>query len=179
MNTSSRFAIAVHALTAMALCEDEWVASKSLAESINSNASFIRRVLGNLRRVGLIDSQPGPCGGLSLARPPDRITLLEIYEAVEEEALFALHNRPPNPECPVGAQIVPTLERFFERAECAMKRELEGVTLGQIMASVAQQEPSRPRCLTIPTPATPLELPLPGACAGTTRCGERAAGEDG
>ncbi len=36
-----------------------------------------------LGRAGLVQSERGPHGGFTLARPPERVTLREVYEAIE------------------------------------------------------------------------------------------------
>lgn len=132
----SRFAVAIHALTALAVSGELSVTSEQIAESVNTNASFIRKVLGDLRRVGLIASQGGVNGGLRLARRPDDITLQTVYEAIEDSGLFALHTKPPNPNCPVGGHIKPVLQQHFETAERAMIASLHGVTLSDVVRGV-------------------------------------------
>lgn len=132
----SRFTVAIHALTALAVSGEQSVTSEQIAESVNTNASFIRKVLGDLRRVGLITSQGGVKGGLRLALRPDHITLQAVYEAIEDTPLFALHAKPPNPECPVGGYIEPVLQQHFGTAERAMIASLRGVTLADVVRDV-------------------------------------------
>lgn len=132
----SRFAVAIHALTALAVSGEQSVTSEQIAESVNTNASFIRKVLGDLRRVGLISSQGGVKGGLRLALRPEQITLQTVYEAIEEAPLFALHTKPPNPECPVGGHIEPVLQQHFGAAERAMITSLRGITLTDVVGDV-------------------------------------------
>lgn len=141
----SRFAVAIHALTALAVSGEQRVTSEQIAESVNTNASFIRKVLGDLRRVGLITSQGGVKGGLRLALRPEHITLQTVYEAIEDAPLFALHTKPPNAECPVGSHIEPVLQQHFGVAERAMIESLRGVTLADVEREVlAQNGASRP-----------------------------------
>lgn len=44
---------------------------------------FLRQVLQELGRAGLVKSQLGRTGGYSLVRDPDTITLLDVIEALE------------------------------------------------------------------------------------------------
>ena len=90
---NSRFAIAVHVLTFLALAGDEPTTSEYIAGSVNTNPVVIRRILSALRQAGLVTAQPGIGGGSSLARPAAEITLADVYRATEERDLFALHPR--------------------------------------------------------------------------------------
>jgi len=45
--------------------------------------SFLRKILNSLSKAGLISSVRGSGGGISLARPASKITLLDIFEAIE------------------------------------------------------------------------------------------------
>lgn len=71
---------------------------------------FVRKLLQQLARAGLADSQRGRCGGYLLARPPDRITVRETLEAFETLAPVPCldpANLPvavsPRPVSPIGS----------------------------------------------------------------------------
>jgi len=107
-----------------------------IAGSVNTNPVFIRRILGMLSRAGMVTSQPGVGGGWRLRHDPAHITLLEVYRAVDEGHLIALHHRPPNPDCLVGRNIQHTLETYFGEAERAFEHVLAQQTIGQVLQSV-------------------------------------------
>lgn len=44
---------------------------------------FLRKIVARLCRAGLIKSHRGVHGGISLSRPPEKITLLEVVEEIE------------------------------------------------------------------------------------------------
>jgi Rrf2 family protein len=129
---NTQFAIAIHALTLLALAEGAQETSTEMASSVNTNPAFLRRVLGDLSRAGLVESQPGARGGWRLRRAPEAITLREIFRAVDERHLLAMHHH-PNPDCPVGAVIQTTLETYFGEAEAAFEQTLAGRTLAQVV----------------------------------------------
>src|SRR5437763_13957245 len=110
---SSRFAVAVHALTLLG-SEDGPLTSEFIAGSVNTNPVVIRRVLAALRTAKLVASKGGASGGWRLTRAPSAITLRDVYRAVEGPSLFALPEQPPNPACPVGSTIQAALTREFE-----------------------------------------------------------------
>ncbi len=45
--------------------------------------NYLRRLLIELKRGGLVVSQKGPSGGYMLARPPARITMADVVEIIE------------------------------------------------------------------------------------------------
>lgn len=136
---SSRMAVAVHVLAYMAWKPDEAASSERIAGSVNTNPVVVRRIVGQLRNAGLVTVQPGAGGGAFLARAPEKISLLDVYRAVEREALFSLHPQSPCRECSVGANIQQILQGVFGRAEQAMEEELRGVTVGDVFADVVSR----------------------------------------
>jgi len=131
--TSSRFAVAVHILALHACKGDEPLTSEFIAGSVNTNPVVVRRLLGRLRRAGLVTVKPGPGGGSRLSLPPGRQTLAQVYRAVEDEGLLAMHRHGPNPRCPVGAHIGEALAGIFEAAEGRFVKALEKQTLADVL----------------------------------------------
>jgi DNA-binding IscR family transcriptional regulator len=74
-----------------------------------------------------------------LAKGPKKISLLEVYRAVEEPGLIPLHRAAPNRDCPVGGHIQPALLKVAAEAETAFHAALEKVTLKQIAREIAAQ----------------------------------------
>ncbi len=130
MTASSRFPAATHILTALHWNEGQLLSSEQLAATVNTNPVVIRRVLGMLRKAGLVTTLSGAHGGSKLARSPQQITLLAVYQAVEDTSLFRLHC--PSPACPLGGVIETILAPIYGEAEQAMEQVLAGVTLAQV-----------------------------------------------
>ena len=134
MSTSSRFAVAVHVLTLMARADEEPLKSEQVAESVNTNAVVIRRMLCELAESNLVVSQTGSAGGSKLARLPEQITLLDIYQAVETRGVFSLHRHPPNPDCPVGVNIGSVLNDVLDEVDSAVDGVLANMTLKDVVS---------------------------------------------
>lgn len=144
MPTSTRFAVAVHTLTAVALHEGRPVTSEELAASVRTNPSLIRRLLSMLAEAQLTTAQLGAGGGALLARPAGQITLLAVYRAVEESELFTVHRTPPDQMCPIGCNILPVLAQTTCRAQQALEAELERVTIADVVHDVVERYECRP-----------------------------------
>jgi Rrf2 family protein len=138
MIPNSRFTVGIHILTALAYNCDKPLTSEVIATSVTTNPVVIRRVLGDLRRAGLVLSQPGNRGGWRLTREPDQITLRDAYNAVQQGPLFAPPPRAPNPQCPIGKTICIALSGFFAEAEDAMKNRLAERTLADVLMHVQE-----------------------------------------
>jgi len=60
---------------------------EELAEIEAVPANYLVQILSELRNGGLITSRRGKQGGYALARPPEKITLLDIAKVIEGELL--------------------------------------------------------------------------------------------
>ena len=112
--------------------------SLRVAKSVNTNPVVVRRITGQLARAGLVTVKRGP-GGAVLRRPADNITLCDVWHAVNPDRskpLLPLHPG-PDPECPVGSKVHRVLTPVFRTAESAMDQALDGVTLGELVSSLA------------------------------------------
>ena len=136
MQISSRFTIAIHILICVELYgKDEPATSESLAGSIGAHPVVIRRILGQLRRAGLITVARGREGGAHIARPLADITLADVFRAVEsiaDDTLFSFHEN-PNPACPVGRSIHNILDGHLAAIQRAMEREMQQTTLADVI----------------------------------------------
>lgn len=135
MARSCKFAVAVH-ITALLALEEHACVSEWIAGSVNTNPVVVRRILSALAKAGLVTSTRGSNGGSALAKSPERITLLDIQRAVEDEEPPPLHHQPPNPACPVGRNIQSVLVRVMDRAEAAREAVLATTTLADIAGAL-------------------------------------------
>lgn len=109
---------------------DQCFSSELIAKSLGTNAVVVRRVLGMLQQAGFVTSYAGSQGGSMLAVEPESITLKDIYEAVEGESVFHMHE--PHPKCPVARSVVEQVEGLLEGAEDKMKADLARTKLSAI-----------------------------------------------
>ncbi|GMK38022.1 hypothetical protein PCCS19_10760 [Paenibacillus sp. CCS19] len=76
------FGLAVQAMVVLAI-NGQSCPSCVLAERLHSEATLLRRIMGQLARAGLIETREGRDGGYRLLRQPETITLAEIYTALQ------------------------------------------------------------------------------------------------
>lgn len=138
MQYSTRLPVAVHILLAIAVFGGEHkTTSNFLAGSVGVNPVVIRNTLGKLKAAGIVTVKAGE-GGASLAREPETITLLDVFEAVEENAVLFHFHENPNPGCPVGRNVHTVLDKQLIAADQAMRERLRSVTLRELIDDTAE-----------------------------------------
>lgn len=135
----AKFSTAIHLLI-MVSEADAPMSSEQIAHSVGTNASYVRKVAARLNRAGIIAGRRG-VSGFSLVKTPERISLLEIYRAVEQTEnvhVFDVHQNPSD-ECIVGRNIRPVLNGMFRHEEQVLERELAGTTLADCIAQMRKR----------------------------------------
>jgi Rrf2 family protein len=137
MANNHQFSIAVHLLAGLACgCHRQGVTSATLAMSVNTSPSFVRRTLARLSKAGLVETATGKAGSCWLARDPKDISLLDIYQAVDAPKVFAIHDYPEQKVCTVSCHIKDALEHALAKTQKAMEASLAGISLARIVADV-------------------------------------------
>jgi DNA-binding IscR family transcriptional regulator len=162
---NSRLTVAAHILGLLAAREEMAacsVTSEQLAASVGTNAVVVRRVLGQLKAAGLVDSRRGVGGGTVLARNPREITLRMVYEAVETDDVEMLgrHASALGAGCTVAPLIAEYLDELYADAEEALRRRLELVTVAQMAQSVMERVRRQRLASDTSAPGAPRPAPL-------------------
>lgn len=135
----TKFSVAIHILV-MTTESEKSLTSQDLAISVGTNASYIRKVIGLLKKSELIYSHQGR-SGYHLTKAPDQISLLDIYYATQEidrVNLFQIHQN-PNEICPVGQYIEGALIPIFSEVESQLSNEMTHQTLEDVISNLYQQ----------------------------------------
>ncbi len=122
---------AIHGLLYLAMRpENEVVLVTDVARAQNLPVSYLAKVFQLLAKAGLVKSFRGARGGYMLAQSPEKINLRDITQAIEGSIpLFSsLSSRR---ECTLEADCL--IREAFSRAEESLYRELEKVTLREMM----------------------------------------------
>lgn len=135
---ATRFAVAIHILLLLATEPGGQATSSRIAESVGTNPVVIRRLAGQLARAGLLRIRRGP-GGAELARPPEAITMADVWAAMRRPGLPLLptHRGPQSGNDALGRVVPGLLRGTLDEAEHAMEQQLAGVTLRQLQSQLA------------------------------------------
>ena len=129
--------MAVHVLTLLAHEDGRAVTSDYIAGSVNTNPVVIRRMLGLLSKAGLVSSTEGAGGGTTLSRPANRITMADVFRAVEPNSeLFGSPRTDPNPLCPVGRSVQGIVRQHGAGFGQVVERQMKQVTIADVLADV-------------------------------------------
>lgn len=143
MAVSTRFAVGTHVLAALAISQGRPVPSERLASSASTHPAVVRSLLSRLARAALTKAELGPGGGALLARSPEQITLLDVYNALEDRDLFPLHRTPPDRNCFVGRHVQEVLGPHMASARKALEAELASVTIADLAREIIGRARSR------------------------------------
>jgi Rrf2 family protein len=119
----------VRALINLAQNHPHGQAAPAISKDMDIPVGFLRQVLQELGRAGLVTSQPGRTGGYSLAKDPEKVTVYDIIEALEgpnEEPQCALDGGPCHWDRACAIHWV------WLAAREAFTGKLQGATLAQI-----------------------------------------------
>ena len=135
----TKFSVAVHIL--ILISESPLpINSDQMAESVGTNASYIRKILALLRKADIVEGHRGVSGyGMNVS--PEQLTLLQIYQAVTEETkvhILDIH-RNPNDKCLVGHHIQPVLSGIFADLEDTFAKSLAGKTLADCIDDIKRR----------------------------------------
>jgi Rrf2 family transcriptional regulator, cysteine metabolism repressor len=122
---------AVRSLLCVGLAPDGMATAKEIAEYEGISWLFLRRVMQRLAAVGLLSSNKGRCGGFTLGRPADKITLVDVITAFQGHIALT--------EClvrglPCCNRPTCTVRRKLQNVEKMLKRELSGITIEELIA---------------------------------------------
>jgi Rrf2 family protein len=137
MLSSSRFIVAVHAMSVLARFKGKGpVCSAMVAESVHTNPVVIRRLMTELEKAKLVKSVAGRAGGFELDKDPADISLADVYFAVEDENVFRMHKTDPHSQCPVAAQLGQILSTPLRAAECALHSSLAKTSIRDVASAI-------------------------------------------
>jgi Rrf2 family transcriptional repressor of oqxAB len=150
-----RFSTALQLLLSVALADRDGFrcTSRTLAEGLGTNASFIRKLLIPLTREGMIVTAIGKGGGLHLGRAADQITLRDLYLAVTENKKILAAREDVAARCRVSANINEFFAEVATDAETAMLDALGRRNIADSLAELLRLDAIRMKRVTITTNA--------------------------
>ena len=131
MKRNSRLSLALHALSHMAQDIDRTQTSSEIADHAGTNPVVVRRVLGKLRKAGLLTSERGQSGGWRLALPSHEITFADVYIALEESLVASRSDTEPY-SCHVERRLEGRVIEILNEVEATLIDRLSGTTIAEI-----------------------------------------------
>jgi Rrf2 family protein len=135
-----QFTVAAHVAAVLGDRYGDYVTSAILAGSVHAEATFVRRSIAKLSKAGIVVATRGKHGACTLARPPQDITLLDIYRASEASATFAIHGYPIERACIISRHIKDTMHHVLDDAQSGFEARLAARTLADLIADMRRQD---------------------------------------
>ncbi|MCK4409005.1 MAG: Rrf2 family transcriptional regulator [Candidatus Eisenbacteria sp.] len=83
VRASEAATLALHAAAIMASRTGPPVTAAVMADGLSASEAHLAKVLQRLAKAGLVTGTRGPGGGFRLTRPAKKISLRQVYEAIE------------------------------------------------------------------------------------------------
>lgn len=127
---------ALRAVVWLAHGADQTESADKLAEKTKVPRRYLHKVLQELVRAKLVRSQSGPGGGYALARAPEKVTILDVVNAVAPLERIR--------HCPLGlpshTRLCP-LHKELDEVYAASEKALSRVTIAQLLRSTSSIVP--------------------------------------
>jgi Rrf2 family protein len=128
---------AIRALLVLGSRTGTWVSAKTIADEQSIPYQFLRRILQELIRSGVVLSKEGAGGGVSLAKEPDEIRVRDLIEIFQGKVQVS--------ECMFRKQLCSNrancvLRHEIMRIEQLVSEEFSKLTIGKLLADLKAVE---------------------------------------
>lgn len=134
------FALAVHALVYLNH-RAATLSSEALAENVCTNPARVRKVMGLLKRAGLVGTKEGAEGGYSFELDAEAVSLRRVAEAVDASFVSAAW-RPGHldADCMISSGMAGVLDGIYSDLDSLCKRRLEALTIASIDRQIFERK---------------------------------------
>jgi DNA-binding IscR family transcriptional regulator len=140
-----QFAVAAHIMAVLGYYDGKQheggpVTSGVLAGSVNTEVTFVRRIISKLVKAGLVTATRGKTGSCSIARPANEITMLDIYRASESPEAFTVHSYAPEAGCPVSPHFKAPMNGVLAKSQKALEDNLAAQLLSDLVKDIRKKK---------------------------------------
>lgn len=129
---NSEFTIAVHALVFLNH-KGESVSSDKLAANICTNPARVRKIMGKLKKKGLISTKEGVVGGYFFDLDPAKVTLEDVSNALEVQFVSSTwRSGDSDLPCLVASGMAGIMDEIYGRLDGLCRDYLKQVTIHTI-----------------------------------------------
>ena len=125
---SEAASLAMHGISFLAFEPDKVHSARKVGSRLKVSVAHLSKVLRRLSKAGLVTATRGAAGGFKLAKPPDKITLLDVFEAIEGP----LEAVPCMPGCPLCSDENGVLGKLVQETNDRVRKCLGNTRLSKI-----------------------------------------------
>lgn len=119
--------------------DTDYLSSAKIAESIQTNPANVRKIMGQLKKSQLIETEVGKAKP-RLSREINEITLLDVYQSIEGNTNLIQVDQKTNVACVVGANIQEVLEKHYNELQQKIEHEMSKIKLSTLVKDIALTE---------------------------------------
>ncbi|KRM89905.1 Rrf2 family transcriptional regulator [Liquorilactobacillus cacaonum] len=132
---NNRLSDLIHILVYIEMHDHKKLTSELIASSLNTNPSLTRRMMGQLKRAGLLETTQGTACP-RLTRSPKEITISDVYMATCPDSPLLKVDKNTSKECQVG-QVIPTiLNKYYLEIQSTTESKMRKITIADIIDDV-------------------------------------------
>lgn len=141
LNISEAMSIALHTCACLATDPGRFHSARTISKQMGFSTNHFAKVVQQLAHVGLLETERGPTGGAKLARPAEKITLLDIYVAADGTPTYTgcllKRNICDGKNCALG--------KMMARENRRLVALLKKVTLADVVDSLKKHQAAKAR----------------------------------
>ena len=126
-------------MSQMASQPERLFSANDLAAMLGLGRATVSKVLKSLARHELVAGVRGLHGGYSLARPPQRITIADIVDALEDQPFGLTECSATDGLCDIETSC--HVRTNWQKISLVVRRALEGVTLADMVRPTPLEQP--------------------------------------
>lgn len=126
----------MHGMAIIVIQGKERVNVKFLAKNLHASEAHLSKIFQRLNKAGFVKSQRGPAGGFELAKAPETVSMLDVYEAIEGKISLSF--------CPLGKEKCQFSKCIFgdklNNISLAIYNTLKGINLSDFCENIQLKE---------------------------------------
>ncbi len=133
---NEKFSSALYVLMTLAYSQNRKTNSNEIALGLKTNPVVVRRLMALLSEADLIISRKGRDGGVWLAQNPEKMTLADIYRAVEVPEMISKFQKPALKKCKVSCSMKKIVSQVSLSLEKDIIKSLTKTKLSDLLVKV-------------------------------------------
>ncbi len=135
MSQSTRLITASYILSFVGANSPQRLSTDTIAKWVKTHPTRVRNLVSQLVKAGILISYRGNNGGLTLARDPKQINLLQVYDAVQDSPLIAEKIDNPFTGFEDHCKVFEVFTQLFGLLENNVRFNLEQITADKLFVA--------------------------------------------
>lgn len=140
MRTDTRLFRILHVLLHM-VRDNRTYTSDELAKMLDTNPVLVRRTMAALRDQGYVRSERGHGGGWQLSCDLEKVSLLDIYLAIDKPTMFNIGASERGSDCQIEKIVNESISEALDEAENLILKRFGEVRLAMLNSELDKLEP--------------------------------------